>query len=306
MTDQRFQQQLDSLARQEAGAAGVQLLSDLSREQQAQVRAWWAGLPVARRQHLTAQLVELAELSVELEFSRVFLVALDDPDPQVRATAIDGLWENESLTVLRRLVELLEHDQDQRVQVAVLRALARFALLASTGALDADWAERLRTLLLRAAEARAASLEARRRAVEAVAVFTDDDAVRAVIADAYADPHLPMRASALYAMGRNLDPHWLDTVLKELRSQQPMLRYEAARASGELGSQRAVPVLLEMLADPDREAQLAAVAALGKLGGRAAGTALRKLLDSDDEGLREAAEDALDELNFGANPLMTG
>jgi hypothetical protein len=32
---------------------------------------------------------------------------------------------------------------------------------------------------------------------------------------------------------------------------------------------------------------------------------LRKLLDSDDEGLREAADDALDELNFGANPLMT-
>jgi HEAT repeat protein len=51
---------------------------------------------------------------------------------------------------------------------------------------------------------------------------------------------------------------------------------------------------------------LAAVAALGKLGGRTAGTALRKLLQSDDEVLRDAADEALDELNFGSNPLIVG
>ena len=33
---------------------------------------------------------------------------------------------------------------------------------------------------------------------------------------------------------------------------------------------------------------------------------VRKLLQSDDEVLRDAADEALDELNFGSNPLIVG
>jgi HEAT repeat protein len=306
VADTRFQSQLESLGGVDVSPAGLQFLTDLTREQQAQLREFWGGLPLERRQQVTQQLVELAELSVELDFARVFKVALDDEDDQVRATAIEGLWEDESVSLLRRLFEFLEHDRSPLVQAAVMRALARFALRAVNGQLDEEWPERLRAVLLRFADDPRASLEVRRRAVEAVAVFPDDEAVQASIAAAYADRRLPMRASALYGMGRNLDLRWLDTVLQELTSREPMLRFEAARASGELGSQRAVPILIDLLDDPDREAQLAAVAALGKLGGRTAGTALRKLLHSDDEVLRDAADEALDELNFGSNPLIVG
>lgn len=305
MADPRFEQQLGTLAG-EVSAGKLQFLSDLTREQQALFRQSWRQLPVARRQQVVRQLAELAELSVELDFTRVFLVALDDEDAEVRAAAIDGLWEHESVALLRRLLDLLEHDTAPVVQEAVLRALAQYTLLAATGELADDWPERLRAVLLRIVGDERASLEARRRALEAVAVFPNDEAVQASIAAAYADPRLAMRASALYAMGRNLDLRWLEPVLQAMRSSEPMLRYEAARASGELGSQRAVPVLIDLLADQDREAQLAAVAALGKLGGRTAGAALRKLLQSDDEVLREAADEALDELNFVSNPLIVG
>jgi HEAT repeat protein len=306
MPDPRFQQQLEALGGRDVSPAGLQFLTDVTREQQAQVREAWRTLPLERRQQVAQQLAELAELSVELDFDRVFQVALDDEDDQVRATAIEGLWENESVALLRRLLEFAEHDRSPLVQTAVMRSLARYALLAVNGKLDEVWPERIRAVLLRFADDARSSLEVRRRAVEAVAVFPDDEAVQASIAAAYGDRRLPMRASALYAMGRNLDLRWLDTVLDELGSAAPMLRFEAARASGELGSQRAVPLLIDLLDDPDREAQLAAVAALGKLGGRPAGTALRKLLQSDDEVLRDAADEALDELNFGANPLIVG
>ncbi len=306
MTDPRFDRQVAALAESDIRPAGLQFLSDLTREQQGQLRLAWGTLPDERRRQIMHELVELAELSLEMNFTRVFLVALDDEDEAVRAEAIEGLWEDESLVLLRRLVHFLEHDSSEVVQTATLRALARYALLAALGKLEPEWTDRLRELLLRVAEDRSAALELRRRAIEAVAVYPDDEAVQAVIADAYADARLRMRASALYAMGRNLDLRWLEPVLRELESREPMLRFEAARASGELGSQRAVAPLLNLLSDPDREAQLAAVAALGKLGGRTAGTALRKLLQSDDEVLREAAEDALDELNFGADPLIVG
>jgi HEAT repeat protein len=306
MADPQFQQQLEALGSGDVSPAGLQFLTDLTREQKAQFREVWNTLPLERRQQVAQQLVELAELSVELDFDRVFQVALDDEDDQVRATAIEGLWENESVSLLRRLLEFLEHDRSPLVQTAVMRSLARYALRAVNGQLDEEWPERLKAVLLRFADDGRASVEVRRRAVEAVAVFPDDEAVQASIAAAYADRRRSMRASALYAMGRNLDERWLDTVLDELGSAEPILRFEAARASGELGSQRAVPILIDLLDDPDREAQLAAVAALGKLGGRTAGTALRKLLQSDDEVLRDAAEEALDELNFGSNPLIIG
>lgn len=306
MADPRFEQQLGVLAGPDKGAASLQFLSDLTREQQGQLRAAWGTLPQARRRQIMKQLIEMGELSVELDFQRVFLIALDDEDEEVRAGGIEGLWEDESLALLRRLVDLLEHDRAVLVRTAALRALARYTLLAVLGKLEPEWGGRLRSLLLRVAQDHAAPLEPRRRAIEAVAVYADDEAVQAVIAAAYADPRLSMRASALYAMGRNLDLRWLEPVLRELESAEPMLRYEAARASGELGSQRAVVALLALLSDPDREAQLAAVAALGKLGGKTAGTALRKLVQSDDAVLREAAEEALDELSFGADPLIIG
>ena len=306
MPDPHFDRQLAALAESDRGSAGLQFLSDLTREQQGQFRLAWGTLPDERRREIMQDLVELAELSMELNFTRVFLVALDDEDEEVRAEAIEGLWEDESPVLLRRLVHFLEHDHSERVQTATVQALARFALLAALGKLEPEWAGRVRDLLMQVAEDRSAALELRRRAIEAVAVYPEDEAVQAVIAEAYADARLRMRASALYAMGRNLDLRWLEPVLRELESREPMLRYEAARASGELGSQRAVAPLLNLLNDPDREAQLAAVAALGKVGGRTAGTALRRLLQSDDEVLREAAEDALDELNFGADPLIVG
>ena len=306
MSDPAFRQRLKTVEREEGKAGSLNFLSDISRAQQAELRAAWPTLPVERRQRVLRELVELAELSVELDFNRVFQVALDDEDEQARATAVEGLWEDESMGLLRRLAEMLDRERSAVVRVAVVEALARYAMRAVMGELDDDWDERLRAMLLLVAEDEGAPLEERRRVIEAVAVYPDDQAVQAVIGTAYADRRLPMRASAIYAMGRNLDLCWLDNILNEMSSGEPVLRFEAARASGELGSQRAVPALLTMLEDPDREAQLAAVAALGKLGGRAAATALRKLLDSDDEPLRDAAEEALEELNFGANPLVAG
>jgi HEAT repeat protein len=304
--DPSFERDLDELSAAGARVGSLHALSDLTRQQKARTRLWWATLPIGRRRELAARMVELAENNVDLDFTRVFEIALDDDDPPVRASAIEGLWENEGMPLLRRLLEIDRGDQSEEVRLATLRSLGRFALLAVRGEIAEEWSEPIRSALLASASDPAAPLSIRRRAIEAIAVYPEDAAVHDLIERAHGHPNTAMRASALYAMGLNLDLRWLDAIIADMASPEAILRFEAARASGELGSQRAVPGLLELLNDPDREAQLAAVAALGKLGGKAAGTALRRLLQSDDEVLRDAAEEALDELTFGADPLSVG
>jgi ribonuclease E len=81
------------------------------------------------------------------------------------------------------------------------------------------------------------------------------------------------------------------------------MRYEAARAVGELEYAPAVRQLAELLDDVDEEVQLASVWSLGQIGGDKAKQLLMAVLESDVEYLHEQAEDALAELEFKADNL---
>ena len=141
-------------------------------------------------------------------------------------------------------------------------------------------------------------LEVRRRAVEAIA-YSGEAGVRDIIEAAYYDEDQKMQASALFAMGRSADAYWRKLLVRELENRSPELRFEAARACGELETQSAVPKLVEMSTnDLDREVQQAAVWALGRIGGRAAREALEDFFESDDEVLSQAAAEALDEMDM--------
>ncbi len=78
------------------------------------------------------------------------------------------------------------------------------------------------------------------------------------------------------------------------------MRFEAARSCGELELREAVPALIRMIADSDREVQQAAIFALGKIGGQEARQALRLCCDSEDEIIAMAGGDALSELELTA------
>jgi HEAT repeat protein len=58
--------------------------------------------------------------------------------------------------------------------------------------------------------------------------------------------------------------------------------------------------------DPDTEVQLAAVRALGRIGGSEAKECLQNCLRNPDETLRQAAEQALHELEAEEDPLSLG
>jgi HEAT repeat protein len=65
----------------------------------------------------------------------------------------------------------------------------------------------------------------------------------------------------------------------------------------------ALPFLVRLIDDSDLEVRMAAVWALGQVGGRPAAEALARALKSKEPAMREAAQEAIEELAFSANPL---
>ncbi len=283
-------------------ATDVAQLSDLSRRLLPAFLDLWSAVPVARRRTLIVLMGELAESNIELNFRRIFELVLQDPDPEVRAQAVAGLWEEDDPCLLDRLLELLPRETVAPVREAIAVALSRFSYLAAVERLDATRAQRLRNTLVGLAREDPA-LGVRRRAVEALGYFGDDPVAIQLIAEAYDAEQHELRVSAVHAMGRTLDRRWLAHLLTELENDEPELRYEAARACGELGALEAVDQLIGLVDDPDREVQAAAIGALGQIGGTIAVSALRRLARSTDPVVREAAAEALTQALYEADPL---
>ncbi|MGH2561393.1 MAG: HEAT repeat domain-containing protein [Thermomicrobiales bacterium] len=135
----------------------------------------------------------------------------------------------------------------------------------------------------------------RRRALESTAVFGALPDMIELIRAAYDGDDDGLRAGALYAMGRTLDRRWLNVLLAELESPDAEMRYEAARACGELGDASAVESLARCGLDNDAEVRQAAITALGRIGSNAAARALRVLAETARPADREAFDEALDE-----------
>jgi HEAT repeat protein len=84
-----------------------------------------------------------------------------------------------------------------------------------------------------------------------------------------------------------------------LHSNLPLLRSEAAHASGELEIAEAVPQLLELLDDPDDNTRQASIWSLSQIGGEGVRETLQTLYDeADSDQELELLESALDNLTF--------
>ena len=79
-------------------------------------------------------------------------------------------------------------------------------------------------------------------------------------------------------MGRSLDHQWNPIVIHELENMNPRIRFEAARAAGELQLRDAVQALGELTRDVEVEVQEIVIWALGEIGGEDAREILAKLL----------------------------
>jgi HEAT repeat protein len=149
-------------------------------------------------------------------------------------------------------------------------------------------------------------IDVRRRALEAIS-NSSLEIVDEAIQEAYSGDERRMQVSAVFAMGRSCDPQWSDFVLRELTSDDPEMRYEAARAAGELEIAEAVPHLTRLGLDSDREIQDMAIWSLGEIGGREALRILNAMAQdaeqNGDRDLREAIDDAIATANLASGSL---
>jgi HEAT repeat protein len=150
-------------------------------------------------------------------------------------------------------------------------------------------------------------LDVRRRALEAIG-NCGREGVSELILKAYRADELLMRVSALFAMGRSCDDVWLPHIVAELSSDYPEMRYEAARAAGELELRPALARLTEIAFEDDREIQEMAIWSLGEIGGKEANRALTQLAaladDTDDDVLADAIAEAQSVATLSGSDLL--
>lgn len=276
-------------------------LSDLSREGAAAVRAKWTAIPVERRRGLVHQLVELAEDDLDVHLGQLLRIALKDEDAKVREAAVIGLWEEIAPDLIGEFVQILNHDPARSVREAAAQALGPYILAGELDELDAALAMRVENALLAVLENPDEDLEVQCRALESIA-YSGEIGVRQLIEDAYYAPDDEMRVSALVAMGRSADVRWRGLVRAELQNPAVEMRMQAAVASGELDAKVALPDLLALLSDHEPSVRMATIFALGRIGGKDAVDALQTVLIGDDAKEAAAAEMALEEMSFYADP----
>ena len=282
--------------------SGLLQLSGIASEEVEEFKVAWVVLSAPRKCEILRRLAELWEANLELDFTAIFRVCLEDENDEVREDATRGLWECDDRAIIRPLTELLKDDPSPKVRAAAASSLRKFAELAQEGkVLDRDGA-RVREALVSAISKEDGELGVRRRAIEAVASFNSSE-IEEMIREAYHDPHPKLKQSAIYAMGRSSDSRWLPIVLKETRHEDAAIRYEAANACGQLGDESTVPHLIGLIKDDDAQVQVSAVHALGAIGGPLAKQALQRCLNLEDETLEEAAQAALDNVELDENPL---
>jgi hypothetical protein len=261
----------------------------------------WTTINAHRRAEIAHAMVDLAEDNVDLDFAQALLWLLDDDDAEVRATAAEGLWESERSLVLEGLLRALQSDPAAPVRAAAAMSLSRFAYRAEMEELSPSDDQALRAGLERAVLDARQPIDVRRRALESAGYFASNDAIQEQVAQAYSSSEQLLRESALVAMGRSLLPRWLPNISQALSASSPALRYEAARAAGEMSedARSLLPKVAPLLNDKDSEVALAAIWALGQIGGETAQRLLKQVAKEGDDARRQAAADALDELMLG-------
>jgi HEAT repeat protein len=274
------------------------MLSDLSKDDLAALEAAWPAIPPERRNNIMQSLREIGEANFEVSFDAVYRLGLEDEWPEVRVTAINALWESEDPELIGPFVDFLQHDPEAGVRAAAASALGRYVYLGELEELSPAVRRRLEDTLL-AVVSGADEPDVRRRALEAVA-YSSRPEVPPLVEAAYHADDLKLQVSAVFAMGRNADARrWARPVRAELASREPELRFEAARAAGELELTDAGPALADLAGDSDTQVREAAIWSLGQIGGDYARETLENLLEhAKDVDEREFIEEALDNLNF--------
>ncbi len=281
-------------------------LSDLSPNELSALLPVWGHLEADYRRSILKALTDVNESNFEFNYAAFAKAMLNDPDSAVRETAIELLWEDESIALMDKLVDMTRTGESVAERAAAANALGNFILRGELGDLPEADVTRAQNAVIALWQTPDEDVEVRRRALEAIS-NSSHEIVPDAIEQAYQNYDQRLQISAIFAMGRSCDDRWAENVLTELENESPEFRYEAARAAGELELEEALPALSGLAFDEDVDIRDTAIWALGEIGGKEAMRVLSLLADDakarKDRDLLESVEDALAAANLNSGDL---
>lgn len=272
-------------------------LSDLEGPELETLTETWPKISTRRRQAVLEDLEEIGETDLVLSFEAIFRLALGDADSSVRATAAHGLWDYELVDLIPTFLHLMESDPAAEVRAASASALGKFVYLGEIEEISQETLDEITDQLLSIYNSGDAA-GVRQKALESLG-FSSRPEVTPVLESAYYSGKKDWMVSALFAMGRTAHARWQPLVLDALTHDDDEIRFEAARAAGELELKAAREPLMAMLQDPEKEVRLAVIWSLSQIGGLGVAELLEELADeTEDEDELDLIDSAIDNLEF--------
>ncbi len=287
--------------------AHLQVLSEPGPDLLLRVHRMWARLTPERRRDVLASLQhEAAEHSI-LDFHRVYLTALRDPDTATRILAVRGLFEEDRPEIMRLLLPMLADDPSTDVRVEVARTLGQHILAMEFGMMAEDDAETLIAGLRDTIDDVEQPDEVRGAALEALGAASDE-ATAELISEQYETGSGKMKLAAIRAMGRNASDGWLDLLIYHFDDEDPEVRATAAEAAGLLLLDEAVsPLSMLATEDKDADVQVAAIKAIGEIASDEAQRILQRWQrERHEPHIREAVREALGSVHLMTTEMRHG
>jgi HEAT repeat protein len=208
---------------------------------------------------------------------------LDDPDPEVREEAARALGRigSPDTEAVDALVACLK-DPQSTIRPDAAQALGQIGDPRAIPALVEGLACPMPEVQDACAHALQAIKKPGRSRRTARALRKTEDASDAPVADLIGrleDPDPVVREEAARALGRVGSPEAVEALIHRLLDRGSAIRSDAALALGDIGDPRAIPALTQGLSDGTPDVQDACARALGDIGGRQAVRHLLRLLE---------------------------
>ena len=296
----------DVLDQLEAGCddySSLRSLTEIGDAQLARLMGLWPHFTAERRRELLAKLDQLAGEEAVLDFHRIHLSALHDPDVATRILAVRGIAIEERPDYLRVLSDQLERDEAASVRAEIADVLGKWVVSMEFGLLSDEDTEELEVALTSRIHDEEEDEEVRGRALEAIGA-SSEETIGELIGESYEVGSHRLRVAAIRAMGRSASETWLQILVFNFDDDDADIRSAAATAAGALLVDEAVTPLGMLLDDRETEVQLAAIEALGEIGGEEAERILTRLQrETPDPEIREGTHGALAQSQLLSVPI---
>jgi HEAT repeat protein len=296
-----FQSVLDHLldSKKEIPQTHLKLYSDLDPKSLRLFLDVWPSVKPTRKLILLDELLTHFDSDNIVSYESIGRGLINDLDGEVRARAIRLLSESDDPQLVGTLTEILLNDTDLAPRMEAALLIGEFILLGELETIKEELQRKAEDALISIIKSEE-NPTLRKRALEALGYSSRPEIVT-LIESAFERADPAWVATALLAMGRSHDERWSENVVSMVLDEDPLIRFAAVQAAGELNIEDAGPILLKILEDEEEDDDVvtAAIWSLSQIGGDDARIYLVNLIEqTEDEDLVEYLEDALENLDF--------